>query len=118
MIKTVQICKSLLLAASALGVTTAATAGTSDSVRQAVSPDALDALGAMPTSKDKQAYAAIFAAIDGKNWVEAARLIEAAPKGPINSMARAELYLAAGSPKVEAAQLQALLEAAPWLPQA
>ena len=72
----------------------------------------------MPTSKDKQAYTAIFAAIDGKNWAEATRLIEAAPKGPMASMARAELYLAAGSPKVEAGQLQALLEEAPWLPQA
>ena len=117
-IKTVQLGKSLILAVSALGISSAASAGTSDSVRQAVSPDALDALGAMPTSKDKQAYTAIFAAIDGKNWAEATRLIEAAPKGPMASMARAELYLAAGSPKVEAGQLQALLEEAPWLPQA
>jgi hypothetical protein len=70
-IKTVQLGKSLILAVSALGISSAASAGTSDSVRQAVSPDALDALGAMPTSKDKQAYTAIFAAIDGKNWAEA-----------------------------------------------
>lgn len=118
MIKTVQLGKSLILAVSALGISTAASAGTADGVRQAVSPDALDALGAMPTSKDKQVYAAIFAAIDGKNWAEATRLIDAAPKGPMTSTARAELYLAAGSPKVEAGQLQALLEEAPWLPQA
>ncbi len=102
----------------ALSIASPAIAGTADTVRQAVSPDALDALGAQPTVKDKQAFAAIFAAIDAKNWAEAAKLIDTAPKGPMASMARAELYLAAGSPKVEAVQLQVLLEEAPWLPQA
>ncbi|MBP6379656.1 MAG: lytic transglycosylase domain-containing protein, partial [Sphingorhabdus sp.] len=118
MIKAIYLGKTALLAMAALGASAPAWAGTSDSVRQAVSPDALDALGAVPSSKDKQAFAAVFAAIDGKNWSEAAKLIDTAPKGPMASMARAELYLAAGSPKVEAAQLQALLEEAPWLPQA
>lgn len=110
--------KSAFLALTALAMAGPAWAGTADSVRQAVSPDALDALGAMPSSKDQQHFAAIFAAIDGKNWGEAARLLDGAPKGPMAAMARAELYIAAGSPKVEAAQLQALLEEAPWLPQA
>ena len=118
MIKVMHFGKTAILAMTALVASAPAWAGTSESVRQAVSPDALDALGAMPSSKDKQAFTAVFAAIDGKNWVEAAKLIDAAPKGPMASMARAELYLAAGSPKVEAAQLQALLEEAPWLPQA
>lgn len=72
----------------------------------------------MPSSREKQQFTAIFAAIDAKNWVEANRLIDEAPAGPMASTARAELYLAADSPKVEAAQLQALLEEAPWLPQA
>jgi soluble lytic murein transglycosylase len=40
------------------------------------------------------------------------------PAGPMAAMARAELYLAPNSPKVEAAQLQALLQSAPYLPQA
>jgi soluble lytic murein transglycosylase len=95
-----------------------ALATTSESVRQAVSPDTLDAIGAQPTSKEKQTYSAIFAAIDGRNWAEAEKLINAAPKGPMTAMARAELYVAPGSPKVEAGQLQALLNDASWLPQA
>ena len=109
---------SLLFLLAGIATTGTAWAGTADNVRQAVSPDALDALGAMPSSKDKQQFTSIFAAIDGRNWSEASRLLDAAPKGPMASLARAELYLAAGSPKVEAAQLQALLEEAPWLPQA
>ncbi len=36
----------------------------------------------------------------------------------MSAMARAELYVAPNSPKVEATQLQALLEIAPYLPQA
>lgn len=110
--------KAIVFSGLALVLVTPVHAGTADTVRQSVSPDALDALGAQPSVKDKQTFAAIFAAIDGKNWTEAARLIEAAPKGPMTSMARAELYVAAGSPKVEATQLQALLQEAPWLPQA
>lgn len=117
-IKAMHLGKPTLFVFAAFAGAAPVLAGTSDSVRQAVSPDALDSLGATPSSKDKQAFAAIFAAIDGKNWAEAARLIDAAPKGPMASMARAELYLAAGSPRVEGAQLQALLEEAPWLPQA
>ncbi len=71
-----------------------------------------------PSSKDNQTFSAIYAAIADKKWDEAARLIDAAPKGPMAAMARAELYLAAGSPKVDAGKLQALLNDAPYLPQA
>jgi soluble lytic murein transglycosylase len=71
-----------------------------------------------PSAKDSQLFSAIYAAIAGKNWAEASRLIDSAPKGAMAAMARAELYLAAGSPKVDAVQLQALLNDAPYLPQA
>lgn len=110
--------KTVLLAFVAASLTSPAWAGTADNVRQAVAPSALDALGAMPSSKERQNFASIFAAIDGRNWAEAARLIDGSPAGPMKSMARAELYLAAGSPKVEVAQLEELLQEAPWLPQA
>jgi soluble lytic murein transglycosylase len=68
--------------------------------------------------KEKQQFGAIYSAIHSANWAEASRLIDGAPKGPMASMARAELYLAPNSPHVESAQLQALLQAAPFLPQA
>lgn len=69
-------------------------------------------------SSAKKQYSAIYDAIHTQNWDEASELIDKAPKGPMSAMARAELYLAPNSPKVEAAQLQALLSAAPYLPQA
>jgi soluble lytic murein transglycosylase len=106
--------KSTLLAAAAIIISTSsAHAMTSDSVREGVqtSPSVL-------VGKEKEAYSAIYSAIRSGNWAEATKLIDAAPKGPMTAMARAELYLAPGSPKVEASQLQSLLQYAPYLPQA
>ena len=91
-------------------------ATTSENVRQM--GDVISPFPNTPSAKDSQIFSAIYAAIAGKNWVEASRLIDNAPKGAMASMARAELYLAAGSPKVDAVQLQALLNDAPYLPQA
>ncbi len=99
-----------VLTACILSASTAHSA-TSDSFIPSGSPTVLD-------TKEKQNFSAIYAAIRSGDWTEANRLIDAAPKGPMAAMARAELYLAAGSPKVDASQLQALLEAAPYLPQA
>lgn len=92
-----------------------AQANTSGGFRHVVSsqpaPNVLNA-------QEKAAFSAIYDAIRLEKWDEAARMIDAAPKGPMSAMALAELYLAPNSPKVEVAQLQALLEAAPYLPQA
>lgn len=93
-----------------------AAANTSEQFRQV--GEAANAVPYEPSIKDNQSFSAIYAAISAKNWTEAARLIDAAPKGPMAAMARAELYLAAGSPKVDASQLQKLLNEAPYLPQA
>ncbi|MFL6756998.1 MAG: lytic transglycosylase domain-containing protein [Sphingomicrobium sp.] len=60
----------------------------------------------------------VFLAIANSEW-EAARLgIEAMPEGPLKPFARAELYTAKDSPKVEVQSIVALLAAAPELPQA
>jgi soluble lytic murein transglycosylase len=93
-----------------------AIAGTSDSFKTA--SDFGATLPFQPTAKEKETLSAIFTAIDRKQWVEAQKLINTAPKGPMAAMARAELYLAAGSPRVEPEQLKALLNDAPYLPQA
>ena len=69
-------------------------------------------------AKEKVLFSAIYNAIRTEKWDEAARLIDTAPRAPMSAMARAELYVAPNSPKVEATQLQALLEIAPYLPQA
>lgn len=67
---------------------------------------------------EKQSFSDIYVAIQSQQWDRAASLIDRAPNGPMASMARAELYLAPHSPKVEAGQLHALLSVAPYLPQA
>jgi soluble lytic murein transglycosylase len=93
-----------------------ASANTSETIRAV--GESVNAIPYAPSLKENQAFAAIFSAIAAKKWDEAARLIDAAPKGPMAAMARAELYLAAGSPKADAGQLQKLLNDAPYLPQA
>ena len=93
-----------------------ALAATSENVRQ-VTEVASVATPALSV-KETQIFSAIYAAIENKNWVEADRLLDNAPKGPMAAMARAELFLAAGSPKADATELQTLLNDAPYLPQA
>ena len=90
-------------------------ANTSDGARDIMSSQPAPTVLA---AKDKAAFAAIYDAIRAEKWDDASRMIDAAPPGPMSAMARAELYVAPNSPKAEAAQLQALLETAPYLPQA
>lgn len=106
------------IAAALLCCTVPAFAGTADTFRPPASPDLLSEIGGQPSAKERQELAAIFAAIDAKQWSDAARMIDTAERSPLIHVARAELYLAAGSPKVEAGQLRDLLNDAPWLPQA
>ncbi len=93
----------------------AAQANTSEGFRAIVSAQPAPTV----LSKSEQsAYTEIFANIRVQKWDDAAKLIDRMPAGPLSAMARAELYLAPNSPKVDAAQLQALLQSAPYLPQA
>jgi soluble lytic murein transglycosylase-like protein len=63
-------------------------------------------------------YRAVFSAIDRKDWAGAAALLDQNPDGLLSPIARAELYLATGSPRVELPQIQAWLERGRSLPQA
>lgn len=67
---------------------------------------------------ERQIFAAIYDAIGAQRWAEAEKQIDKAPPGPMAAMARAELYVAPGSPHVDAVSLQTLLHSAPYLPQA
>lgn len=104
-----------LLTALVLAPVVSAHANTSEGFRAIISaqaaPKVLD-------NKDKANFAAVYDAIRTERWDEASRLIDQAPQGPMAAMARAELYVAPNSPKVDAAALQALLQSAPYLPQA
>ncbi|PTQ10219.1 lytic transglycosylase [Sphingomonas oleivorans] len=75
-------------------------------------------LPAQLTPADRAAYRAIFAAIRARDWTSAAAALDARPDGLLTPVARAELYLTKGSPKVATAPLLALLVKAPELPQA
>ncbi len=63
-------------------------------------------------------YRDIFASIDAGQWAEATAKLAAMDEGPLHPFARALIYTAKGSPKVEADTLSALATVAPDLPQA
>ena len=70
------------------------------------------------SSSERQYYAEVFGAIRGQNWSRAAELLDSHDKGVLHDIARAELYLAANSPRIEMGPLLSLLNAAPDLPHA
>lgn len=77
--------------------------------------------GAIPpqlTPVERAAYRATFANIRSNDWSAAAARLDSMPEGPLHPFARAELYLARGSPRIELDQLLALIARAPDLPQA
>lgn len=67
---------------------------------------------------DRAAYRAVFQAIRAGRWTDAQLQLDAMKPGPLHAIARAELYTARNSPKVELAPLLDLLTTAPELPQA
>lgn len=66
----------------------------------------------------KIAYRSVFAALRREDWSAAAALLDGMQDGPLHAVARAELYLAKNSPRVDVESLLALIETAPELPQA
>ncbi|QTD56313.1 lytic transglycosylase domain-containing protein [Parasphingorhabdus cellanae] len=63
-------------------------------------------------------YRAIFKAMGGNQWDMAKNLIADAPTGPLKSIAQAEYFLAANSPRAELGPLLILVNEAPHIPQA
>lgn len=70
------------------------------------------------SSAERQYYTDVFTAIRSQNWARASELLDSREKGLLHDIARAELYLAASSPRVEMGPLLSLLNAAPELPHA
>jgi soluble lytic murein transglycosylase-like protein len=64
------------------------------------------------------AYQQIFAAIRANDWPGASARLAALPEGPLHDVARAELFLAKGSPKVEVPELVSVLQRSPEMPRA
>jgi soluble lytic murein transglycosylase len=113
-----QTMKRLLLAlgvATALGAAPAAAQPTHDYY------SSLAARVAAPrqlSQAEHDYYQAVFAAIDRQDWAGAEALLAQREDGLLHPTARAELYLAAGSPRVELPQLEAWLQRGLELPQA
>ena len=63
-------------------------------------------------------YRALFAAMSSNQWDTAKNLIDTAPDGPLKSIAKAEYFLAANSPRAELGPLLVLVNEAPQIPQA
>ncbi len=77
--------------------------------------------GDVPTllsTDDRSYYRELFAAIDRSDWTKVQALLAQRPDGPLHQVARAEYYLAAGSPKIELDALSAWLAGGTSLPQA
>ncbi|WP_428334034.1 lytic transglycosylase domain-containing protein [Novosphingobium sp.] len=68
------------------------------------------------TQDDRAYYRQIFAALARQDWTGARTLLDQRTDGPLHSVARAQMFLAAGSPRVELQPLTDLITAAPDLP--
>ena len=75
-------------------------------------------IAAILTRDEREVYRQIFADIRNRNWESAQAGLSGQSGSVLHPVARAELYLAAGSPRIELAPLRALLNDAPDLPDA
>ena len=106
--------KCLLATALLISAIQPAFAGTESAQAIGVQRTIVPQLG--PNARDR--YRDIFASIKSHDWAGAIAKLNAMPEGPLHNVARAELYLAKGSPAVDGAALAALAAKAPDLPQA
>jgi soluble lytic murein transglycosylase-like protein len=83
-----------------------------------VSQPSANAIPALLPSAERDSYRSVFAAIRAGRWADASSRLDAMPTGLLTPFARAELFLARGSPKADGTALATLLGQAPELPQA
>lgn len=79
--------------------------------------DRNDGVPAQLDADQRNGYRAAFTAIRESRWTDAQIALDSMKTGPLHAIARAELYLAKGSPRVELDPIIALLAEAPELPQ-
>lgn len=76
------------------------------------------AVPSLLSQDDRAYYKQVFDAIDAKNWSKVQQMLAERPDGPLHQQARAEYYLAAGSPKIELPDLKDWLAKGTELPGA
>ncbi|HEU0133276.1 MAG TPA: lytic transglycosylase domain-containing protein, partial [Allosphingosinicella sp.] len=106
-----------LLLAAALSLP-AAPAFAADSGASGETASSGGAASAALSPEQRSVYREVFAAIRAGDWAGASARLAAAPEGPLHDAARAELFLAKGSPKAELPDLLSILERAPEMPKA
>ncbi|MCC6888614.1 MAG: hypothetical protein IT536_08780, partial [Hyphomicrobiales bacterium] len=67
---------------------------------------------------EREYYRQVFQAIDRKDWTKVRDLFAQRGDGPLHQQARAEYYLASGSPRIDLPELQAWLAQGTELPRA
>jgi soluble lytic murein transglycosylase len=107
---------SLSVAAMAAIPAQASDAGPASAIAPASSVE--QSVPAILSAQEKAQYSAILQALRSKRWSDARALLDADKDGPLTAYLRAELLLAAGSPRAELSDLVHLLEQSPDLPQA
>ncbi len=105
----------LLLAGAALLPAPALAAAPAEDTSAAAGTDGIPA---QLDAAQRDGYRSVFAAIHDERWQDAQLSLDTLSPGPLHAIARAELYTAHGSPKVEAAPIVDLLTQAPELPEA
>jgi soluble lytic murein transglycosylase-like protein len=108
--------KALLLAAAALALPLSPAAAAdmgaaAPGLKGARKPSVLSA-------SERTDYQAVWTAIRSGDWAGANARLDAMGDGPLHAVARAEIYLAKGSPRVELEPLLALIAKAPDMPAA
>lgn len=73
---------------------------------------------ALLNSGERDYYRELFQAIDTQNWTRVQQLLASRNEGPLHQPARAEYFLAAGSPRIELTDLEAWLRKGTQLPRA
>jgi soluble lytic murein transglycosylase-like protein len=70
------------------------------------------------SGSERSWYRDLFAAIDDQNWSRVDAMFAERPDGPLHAVAKAEYYLHASSPRVEAEQISSWMNSGRYLPQA
>ena len=106
----------MLLAAAGAAVPVGAAAN-SASVSYFANRSTSGTVPALLTQDERAYYRELFAAIESGNWARVQALFAQKSDGPLQQVARAEYYLAAGSPKIELDPLSSWLALGTQLPQ-
>ncbi len=110
--------KAVLASLATLAVLTATPSAAQTAREYFVARTARNEAPQQLSQQDREYYAAVFAAIDRKDWDGAASQLAQRGDGLLHPVAPPELYLAAGSPRVELPQIEAWMATGRELPQA